>query len=259
MKVAITMPVYASDPLHLEFTENTINSIQTKHNYELIVVDNYCTPELQSRMDYLKPIKNPKGNCVAAAWNLGIKQGFRHGADYVIIANNDLIFHKDCIDNLVAFAGKYAEKFVLWSAVTHSNLRNLQETELEDTWDEHPGFSLFMVSPRTVEILQQVEKDTAEPYPGYLDENYEVAYFEDSDFHQRILRAGQKASKTAMAKYYHFHSRTISIDSSIRYANDKSYEKNRAYYQSKWGYDTHSKAPSNEQRIQWGHKNAFNK
>lgn len=261
MKIGLVLPVYINTDEHLYFTKQTIDSIKTEHDYTVIIVENYVSDKYREQMDELYNDKVEKLvseiNSVSNAWNIGIEEFLKRGIETILIPNNDIIFHEKCIDNLVDFTKN--DEFVLWTALTHPSMRSLKNAELVDSCDEHPGFSLFAVTKDGLEKLRKHEDGTSEPKPGLFDVSYEMAYFEDSDFHQRVLTAGLKAGKTAMAKYYHFGSRTISVDTDLNNSNYHSYERNRRYFEKKWGYDPHGRGFSNEERLKFGYKTSFNK
>ena len=256
MKIIVAIPVYISNELHAEFTETTIKSIQTIHKSEIILINNFCKPEFIPRMRVLAKLIYSRENNVAAAWNTGIRYGFEKKADYILIPNNDLIFHPKCIDNLIKFAKLHSE-YILWTASEYTDMRTLNLAKFENSFDEHPHFSCFMISPKTIELLKAKEERTKEPNPGFFDENFIVAYFEDGDYHQRILRAGYKAGKTASALFYHFGSRTIHVDDELYTSNKRSYEDNRAYFKQKWGFDPHNSVINNDDPIRFKYKGPF--
>lgn len=244
MQILVSIPVYASDELHLDFTEETLNSIKSIHKHEIIIVNNYCKPELLPRLQAMsqgkaKVINNPKGNALSASWNLGIKYGLINKADYILTINNDIVFHPEAIDNLVKFAAQHKE-FVLWTGAEYESLRDLQLFKPTFEFDEHPHFSCFLTGRDFNRLLAEKEKSSQEPYPGYFDENLIPAYFEDADMHNRILRAGFKAAKTASARFYHYGSRTIKVDEELNHNNFRTYENNREYIKRKWGWDPHN-------------------
>lgn len=258
MKLTIAIPIYISDELLAEFTEKTVESIESKHDYEVVIIANYCLLEYISRMQKLGTFYQNEENCLSQSWNIGIKHGLASKSDYIIIPNNDLIFHPDAIDNLVKFAEEHQE-FIMWTSAEHANMRTIKTAKYGDSFDEHPHFSCFMVAPKTVNILRKQEENTREPYPGFFDENYKPAYFEDGDYHNRILRAGQKAGKTASSLFYHFGSRTIKVDEELNMKNKRSYETNRAYFQDKWGFDPHNKVPKNDDPLRFKYKEPYAK
>lgn len=265
MKIAITFPVYIKNEDHLFFTKQTVESIKTVHDYTLILVVNYLADSMKDQFNTFvgtlpepyEVIYNPENN-VSMAWNKGINYAFSKDITTVLVPNNDIVWHERCIDNLVTFINDHPE-FLLWTANPYHSLRGLGSVEFNDSFDIHPGFSCFAVTAQSLNTLKEIEEKTYEPFPGRFDENFHGAYFEDQDFHQRILRAGFDASKTASAVYYHFGSRTIKVDTELNNNNYETYEKNRNYFALKWGYDAHGRGFTNEERVEFGYKTAFNK
>lgn len=269
MNIAITTPVYISNDLLWEFTDTTLKSIKTIHPFETIVVENYALPQYEKQLANMvnSLIINPKGNTVSGAWNIGVKEAFeRYKADYCMIINNDIIFQPNAIDNLVKFAEEHKE-YVLWTAgewkgedreQTQRALKNnLAEVKSGEGFDDHPHFSCFMISPKTIELLKSKEEGTKEPNPGYFDESMKMAYFEDNDYHTRILRAGGKAGKTATSLFYHYGSRTIKTDEEVDLMNKQSYRDNREYFIKKWGWDPHAKVTDNDDPVRFKYKQPF--
>jgi|SRR3972149_5778881 len=237
MKVAIAIPIYLSSDILFEFTKETLETIKSQ-NYELSVylINNFSKPEfypkreqfnLDASIKDFKVIDN-KENSVSMAWNLGIKTALKEDNNYVIVANNDLVFHPKAIDNLVGFAEEHQE-FILWSAAEHLDKQTLATSANLTDFSEHPHFSCFMVNQKTIDTV------------GWFDEKLKLGYFEDSDFHTRILLSGNKAGKTESSKFYHYGSRTIKVDEELYDQNKRTYEDNRDYLYKKWGVDFHGK------------------
>lgn len=258
-KLAITLPLYLSSELLLDFTRQTLESIKSdNHEISLYLIVNFALPEFYPKQDdfvldpcikEVKIIDNPKGNEVGAAWNLGIKTALADGCEYVQVLNNDLLLHHKCVDNLMSFADEHAE-FILWSASEWIDIRTLngvKEADIKWDFSEHPHFSYFMVNQKTIDTV------------GWFDENLKIAYFEDSEFHTRILVSGNKAGKTEAAKFYHYGSRTIKVDDDLFDKNKRSYEDNRKYVELKWGVDFHGKifVPP-EKVLEMSYKTPFN-
>ena len=258
-KIAIIVPVYIANDLHLEFTETTIASIKTSHEYELVLVNNFCVPEYFGKLTEMsKTVIHTKENNVSASWNEGIKYAIENKFNYALVINNDIIFHPLAIDNLVKFAQEHTE-YVMWTAVEHGDFRSIKTAQPRDSFDEHPHFSCFMISPKTVELLKKKEEGTKEPNPGLFDKNFKPAYFEDGDMHNRILRAGLKAGKTAMSLFYHFGSRTIKVDDDLNRKNKRTYEASREYFNKKWGWDPHNNVLENNDKKRFIYKEPFEK
>lgn len=264
MKLIIGIAVYASDPLHLDFTEQTVKSIKTKYDKEILLISNYVKPNLKEDLENLAKkyncqlIENPDGNSVGGAWNIAITKAIidSAGPKYILLPNNDIVFKSDCIDNLVKFAEEHPDA-ILWTANTHDNLRTLEQAEINDSFDEHPHFSCFMMSVDGINKLQKIEMGTKEPRAGLFDLGYEAGYFEDNDMHNRILRARLKAYKTASAIFYHYGSRTIKVDDEVFLKNKITYENNRQYFIRKWGFDPHNNPVENDDPIRFKFKEPF--
>ncbi len=249
-KIGLTFPVYHSSDVLFDFTRQAVESFKSQ-NHELYVypVVNFCSsPELypaDNKFQLDPSIKkylvydNPKGNEVGAAWNFGIKKALEDGCDFVIVPNNDVVCHHKCIDNLVAFADMHPE-FILWSGSEWIDIRTLngvKEADINWSFDEHPHFSFFMVNKKTMDTV------------GFFDENIKMAYFEDGDYHYRILLSGSKAGKTNAAKFYHYGSRSIKVDEELFDKNKRSFEDNKIYVQSKWGVNFEGKVYDPPEKI----------
>jgi hypothetical protein len=175
----------------------------------------------------------------------------------LLLPNNDLIFKSDAIDKLAKFAKKHQE-FIFWTAAEYESEQHLEFYQSDGSYDEHPHFSCFMISPKDfVAKMKAKEEGTGEPFPGYFDENYNPAYFEDGDMHNRILRAGYKAAKTSSALFFHYGSRTIKSDDEMDRKNARTYETNRKYFIKKWGWDPHGKVVDNNDPIRFKFKKPF--
>jgi GT2 family glycosyltransferase len=236
--LTIVIPVYLSHSLHAQFTKETIDSIKSKHSLRTVIIVNHTTPEFEpfltsQKVDHL--IYSPK-NSLSKAWNMGIKYGLQKNTDYILILNNDIVLHPKAIDHLVIFAAKHPE-FLLWSGVEHDNLRTLAQSSADNSYSHHPHFSCFMLNRRSTETV------------GFFDENLDTAYFEDNDYHIRILLSGHHAAATTTARFYHYGSRTAQVDDSLRLKLKPFYQKNRRYIEKKWGIDLHGKGFSPPEKI----------
>ncbi len=256
MRIGIVVPVYLSSDLLFHFTKETVESIKSKnHDLRIYIIVNHAIPlcypnknhfYLHRSITEFKVLDNPKGNHVSAAWNFGIQNAFGDACDFAIVANNDLVFHPECIDNLAEFGRNHTE-FTLWSAAEWLDLPTLKEASLDEVISQHPHFSCFMVDAETIEKV------------GYFDEKLLMSYYEDSDYHTRVLLSGNKAGKTETAKFYHYGSRTIKVDEELFDRNKRSYEDNREYVSKKWGVDFHGKVyDPPEEILKECFKNPFN-
>lgn len=280
MKILITAPVFISQQVHLDFIDETLSSINTQHQHRILLVKNHIEPQYQEAYEAIRDkhealdIDNDMGNNVSRAWNMGMEKMINDNFDYCLIPNLDIVFHSACIDSMVDFAELHDDAMIVtgqeWSG--RRTLNSLAVTEKDnrlkviaggeehdwELFDEHPHFSCFMLSRKTIDKLQEYETHKGEPIPGFFDVGFNRAYFEDQDFHQRILNAGLKAYKYNKAVFYHYGSRTIKSDTQVEKENSVSYEQNRQYFIKKWGYDSHNRIPSNEERVELAYEYPFN-
>lgn len=94
--------------------EDTINCLEslkriTYPNYELIVVDNASEGDdvrvLKKRYgDYISIVENERNLGYAEGNNTGIRYALEHGADYVLVLNNDTVVDSGFLSKLVEFA-----------------------------------------------------------------------------------------------------------------------------------------------------------
>jgi hypothetical protein len=214
----------------LEYTKQTLDSIKTIHDYEIILIDNGSTDGTKLWADTRKDIitiKNPIVSGLAGAWNLGIKRAIADNCDFVFVINNDIVLAKNTIDNLVKRfqSGNY----VMVTGVNDQSISIDEMLKLEkayeenETDNEHPDFSCFMINKDTIEKI------------GWFDENFRVAYFEDGDFHARIAMVGEKAISTVSGTYYHLASQTIKNNPHLVPIIEQAFKNNRAYFIEKYG------------------------
>lgn len=231
MKIGITCPVYINNAQHLHYLDLTTRSIISKdHDLVFIPVDRVVNPEfypIAYRFDHepekIVPREQPT-NCVAQAWNTGISTARELGCDYVLVINTDIVFKSNAIDRLVTFAEAHPEA-VMWTMSEYSDLAMLEECPEDEGFNEHPGFSYFMVKTNFFDNV------------GTFDENFVPAYCEDGDMHARLALGGFKAYIYGGARVFHFGSATIKNDFELKRKNDQvTFPINQQYFLEKWGH-----------------------
>jgi GT2 family glycosyltransferase len=235
MKIGIVIPVIN---LWEEYTRNCIDSIKTKHDYQIILINNASTDGTAekafkyraTRNDRLHIKNNDEKWSCAKSWNWGIKNSWENGSDLTLVLNNDIVLHPKCLDVLAARFDLISPGLVM---ATCHNIRkgfskpedmlkeDLRQYEKTDE-TEHPDFSGFMI---TKECWEKV---------GEFDEGFHPAYFEDNDYHYRIKLAGLKAINYPPALFYHFGSRT-SREGDRTVVTNQAFDDNRSYFCNKWG------------------------
>ena len=217
-----------------ETTKAAYESIHSEFPYHVCFVSDFSTDLTNARLTALAQTQEnvsveltPLTKSLAGKWNLGVKMAQAAGCDTFLICNNDILFHRGTIDALRA---RFAEGDAV--LVSAHNLRGQIEPDKlplvalppRPTESEHPDFSCFMIDEETLELI------------GWFDTKFEPCYFEDNDYHYRIMKAGQKAVATTAAPYYHFGSMTQnSIPGGVCPA--PKFMENRAYFITKHGVD----------------------
>lgn len=210
-----------------QMTKEAIDSIQTKEDWVLHFIDQESTElfDLPQNTDYHR--FSPRVS-LSEAWNYGIRRSLEDKeCEYIFVPNNDVVFHRSTLDNLIKGI-KNGFDFVtcdnvaprmslesMQSQQTHGDFKN--DCIVANNWRmQGPDFSGFMLTPNTI---QQV---------GFFDENFIPAYYEDNDYHKRLVLAGIKVKRFSSAPFYHYGSVTAK---SVAVNSGKSH----AYFGEKWG------------------------
>ena len=231
MRIAFIAAIYVQNEKHWAMLEQTMRSVQC-HRHELlkIAIINHC--EGQYRMPLSRHfdfIADNASNCLAQAWNLGLRIAFvEQECDYAIISNLDVDYKKTTIDELVAFANVNSEA-VAWSCWSEGetpsvkgigpDLDRLGRARLTHL-NTYGCFSVFMLAPRTIEKLKDVEQGTKEPFPGYFDERIRPAYGEDNDFSYRLDLAGLTHFVDRKTSIVHHRRSTIRLHDDPKWATE---------------------------------------
>jgi len=151
-------------------------------------------------VDEFEVVWNGENVGVGPGWNKLIKMAIAWGATKILICNNDIRFGTHTLDGLCTAFDKLREEIPSTVMVTAANMTKnpdeLKNIHQEWVYHEHPDFSCFMITPETIERC------------GWLSEDYLPGYYEDNDYHHRLLLSGWKAWGTNWAPYCHIASRT---------------------------------------------------
>jgi hypothetical protein len=150
----------------------------------------------------------------------------------VIIANDDIICTKWTVDAIVDVQNK--TEALLTSA---QNIRGIVESPMDvltmkeqpaEEYASGPDFSFFYLTKKTWGKI------------GQFDENFFPAYFEDNDYHARIVLAGSTAIRCTSAPYYHYGS--VTQNKPLQESEEKTgvvtgdeFDRCRDYFIEKWG------------------------
>lgn len=238
MKIAIVTVPFLRTINHFDYMRNSLESmISEKH--ELIhygVVNSYIIEARNYLLEAYKFLVFNNENCLARAWNIGIRQAVNDKVDYILLPNLDVTFFANTIDNLVEFAENHydASVFSAWAVNgKHQtvNEEGFYEVNHVTMWE---NYSCFMLRPSVIDRLSFLELN--EPYPGLFDENIKPAYCEDQDFQFRLENQGERHFCTNTAQYFHMSNGTIKGSDNNAEATEEFNEKHSMpYLISKWG------------------------
>lgn len=249
--VSLVMPVYNV----WEYTSKCINSIiETKTPFdEFVIINNASNDGTTERLrDWqvkdgrFKIINNNINRGVGPAWNQGIKNS---SGEYICIINNDLIFREGWLEEMVRMSIKFGKKVVIPQYTSGSKPTTFPDPPKKK---DEPGWSGKLQKGKIEDghfkgYCFLVHRIVFERTVGYFDEQFEMWWYEDSDFLERLSAVAKQdndpsyiSTKALGAYIHHFESKTLFNEKLINpktrnyyiFTNQKRYEKK------------HSKPPS---------------
>lgn len=229
MKCDIIIPIWNQ----LDFTRDCIQNIvkNTDTPYRLILIDNASAEDTRRYLDGLTRnsalevtlIRNEANEGFIRAVNQGLKVS---NAPYICILNNDTIPAPRWLKNMIEFADEHKD----------IGLINPQCNGHGDTSiDIHAGM-LEKESGKYMEMNQcqgfcmLLRREVFEKI-GYLDEEFGIGGFDDTDYSMRAHIAGYKSAAIRGAYVYH------RLHASFDKSGDREdwVKRNKAIYYRKWG------------------------
>lgn len=207
MKIGVVVPVVNQFKLAIE----ALWSTKTQFDWQPYIQPNW---------------RNNRG--VSGAWNAGINEAFSDGCSYVLVINDDVLLSPWTIDRQILAMESDEERLLNFTSGMNIGaptgdpfyVMTHPEPPRETAWGAGVDFACFMITER---CFQQV---------GPFDENFYPAYFEDNDYHRRIILSGLNSRMITNAPYYHYGSTTQRTNDGVQ---PKDFELNRQYYKEKWG------------------------
>jgi GT2 family glycosyltransferase len=167
---------------------------------------------------------------LAKAWNRGIREAINDGCEYILVANDDVIFAPETIDSAVGWMSDGSLDLLGFTNVidTFDDPFDIVFVEDGQTYIPHqlPSanglysddmFSLFMVRANFFEKF------------GTFDENFDPAWWEDTDMLYRIKLLGGKVFQSPIPYVHRMHQSTKKLTQPFNSL------KSGEYYVKKWG------------------------
>ncbi len=244
---SIIIPLYNN----LEYTQQCIKSLEgsTKLPIEVILVNNGSTDGTKTYIDKLVKQKGAiKYLAIHNLENVGfpgaVNQGLKASSgEYLVIANNDLIFTKNWLEKLVALIEQKNEYGIAAPISNYVSGVQIDKTAKYSTIDEmfaHAGklsisekgkFSEF---PRVAFLCALIKREVLDLLGG-LDERFAPGNFEDDDYCLRLQLSGYKTVIAHDVFIHHFGSKSFLADGEKKYFD--RLEKNKQIFINKWGAD----------------------
>jgi len=166
---------------------------------------------------------------LAAAWNRGINEAYNDGCVVTIVSNDDVLFAPRTIDDLADAARDMNDDEVM---VHPNDLMEVLDDPSEILFMEEWGGEPFSPEDQSFSCFAIRSDFTSEM--GTFDENFDPAWWEDTDMKYRINLMNYKRIRTNIPYVHLRHQSTKKLNLPLN--SIKSGE----YYLKKWGSATKS-------------------
>lgn len=230
IKTLIVIPCFNQ----LQYTKWTLDSIKLEPDQALFLINNGSHDETREYlMEYAKNdgvffLDLEKNVGCARSWNMGIQMAFENlNCENCLILNNDILLKKNTIPMMIADLKRDGVALISGINIsgkcsTEEEFFGLPEGE-GGAYSEDPDFSCFGINKKSYLDV------------GLFDPQIYPAYFEDNDYHRRIMLVGLKAQKNKCNSYWHYGSRCLKGDPLVTDWLQYCFLLNQNYYHKKWG------------------------
>ena len=184
---------------HLEYMLPSILDCNYNNNTHFLLIDANSN---DSSCDYAKSLNSKKLSIYklndnpgwAGANNKGIEYAVKHGADYVVLLNNDMRFSKNwLIDSMLIF-DKYDDAGIVGCKIINSLDKFKKSNEL---YQKHDCNEVRFIPGCCMILPTYIFKNI-----GLINEEY-IFYEEEVDFEHRVKKAGYKLYESNSPVWHH--------------------------------------------------------
>ena len=229
----------------INYTLECIKSIQNTlvHDYEIIVIDN------ASSDNTIKELKNYVNIVlIQNTQNLGFPKAVNQGiieaqGDYVILANNDIVFTEGWLERMLEIAEAHPEVGIVGPISNSVSGRQFDKNAKYESIEDMHKYAAkvrkenkgqFFQFPRVAFLCTLIKKEVIDKIGG-LDERFSPGNFEDDDFCLRAQMAGYKTVIATDVFIHHYGSVSFKANGESEYA--KRIEINKQKFVDKWSAD----------------------
>lgn len=233
----------------LKYTKECFESLYkyTRIKFELIVVDNASK---DGTVEFLKKFASEKNNVklILNDVNLGfptaVNQGLKEASgNYVVIANNDIVFTEEWLERLLIAINKKPEYMIAgpisnvvsgFQIDKNARYSNIKEMEKYAAKVRAENKGKYFEFPRVAFLCALIKRELIDKLGG-LDERFTPGNFEDDDFCLRAQLAGYKTIIVQDSFIHHYGSKSFTAEGVQKYA--ERLKKNREIFVEKWNAD----------------------
>jgi GT2 family glycosyltransferase len=235
MKIDVVILSFCRDVGFFTLTQNCIESLlNSESNFEFIITivesnANWNTMGFEYKFPNVKVMVPEEDFNFNRFLNIGIKAG---NSDLVILANNDLIFHKNWLTEIVSIKDRQSEI---------KSLCPFDRNSIYLKWEKfksHKYIIGYQVPIHFVGWCVAIERSVLERV-GYLDEMFDL-YFQDNDFARTLKKHKVLHALATHSFVEHLGGKTTGI---IDASKTEKYQADKNRFESKWGISDNTNRP----------------
>ena len=245
LRASFIVPTFARDDLVLRCVLSALQS-GSVDQVELIIAEDAAHVDSSWILGYFIPYATIYKNSENLGFLLNCRDAVaRSSGEICILVNNDVIVHKDAIDEMLRAFGTHGEAGVVGGLVLNTDGSIQENSGLlwkdASAWNYHRGWSLAAEYAFNVREADYVSgcwigiRRTAWDRVGGFDRRYVPAYYEETDFCLSCWRSGYKVYINPLSVVTHLDGATMGQDEDNP-SSLKFYQRvNRRKLHEKWG------------------------
>ncbi len=205
----------------------------------LVVIDNNSSDGTKDYLSSLKDTPNCRFEIVLNKENRGFVRGMNQGlklstAPYVCLANNDLIFTKGWLEEIISIFERYSDIGILNPNSNNLGISPPAQIPLagfaEDLRNRYKG--VFMEMPFCIGFCMVIKREVIDKVGG-LSEEFAPMFFEDTDYSMKAQKAGYLIG-VAKGSYV-WHKEHTSLEQLDSEEKEACFLEKRETFLKKWG------------------------